>query len=36
MELTTLFSAEVQDRMGVTGGRGDLDSKILPQEDTGL
>lgn len=22
MELTTLFSVEVQDRMGVTGGRG--------------
>lgn len=35
MELTTLFSVEVQDRMGVTGGRGDLESKILPQ-DTGL
>lgn len=29
MELTTLFSVEVQDRMGVTGGRADLESKIL-------
>jgi hypothetical protein len=36
MEMTILFSVEVQDRMGVTGGKVDLESKILLQEDTGL
>lgn len=36
MEVTTLFSVEGRDRMGVTGGRVDLESKMLLQEVTGL
>lgn len=36
MEGTILFSVEVRDRMGVTGTRVDLESKIPPQESPGL
>lgn len=32
MEVTMLFSEEVQARIGVMGGRVDLESKILPRE----
>lgn len=34
--MTILFSVEMHGRMGVTGGRVDLEPKILPQENTWL